>query len=281
MRGRRISLTPPRRFLADLLWVCRDVPTVPVQRRMNLAAVAAARGRGVPRIGWAAVFLKAYARTAQALPVLRRAWVGLPRPHLRQYPSSVASVAVERVYAGEPCVFFGRVGGNPARITLDALDALVKRWATAPLDDVPAFRSLLTVGRLPGWVRRPLLRLGLNLPDTRAGRFGTFGLSVYSGLGAESLHPLGPLTTTLTYGPIGPDGSADVRLVYDHRVTDGAVIARALARLEAELTGPVREELEAYAADGRAGCLTLAAAEELDVGSQYTQKDSNLQPSVP
>ena len=64
-----------------------------------------------------------------------------------------------------------------------------------------------------------------------------------------ALHPLSPLTTTLTYGVIGPDGSCDVRLVYDHRVLDGAVVARALARLEEELTGPVCDELRAMAPD--------------------------------
>lgn len=261
MRGRRIELSPPRRFLADLLWVCRDIPTVPVQRRMHLGELAAARAAGRPRLGWPALFLKGYARTAEALPVLRRAWLGLPRPHLREYPTSVASVAVEREYGGEPCVFFGRVGGNPAAISLDALDAVIKSWATAPLDAVPAFRQLSALGRLPGPVRRGLLRLGLNLPGTRAGRFGTFGLSVYSSLGAESLHPIGPLTTTLTYGPIGPDGAADVRVVYDHRVTDGAAVARALARLEDELCGPVCAEVVAYAAGGRAGCLAWGAAE--------------------
>ena len=246
MRGRRIDLSPPRRFLADLLFVTRAIPTVPVQRRMQLRELADARVRAVPRPGWAAVFLKGYARTCAGVPALRRAWVGLPRPHLREYPTSVASVAVERDYRGEPCVFFGRMGGDPANITVDAIDARIKLWATAPLETVPAFRKLLLMGRLPGPVRRTLLRLGLNLPATRAGRFGTFGLTAYSSLGAESLHPLGPLTTTLTYGPVGRDGQVDVRLIYDHRVTDGAVIARALARLEEELLGAVLAEVRGF-----------------------------------
>ncbi len=47
---------------------------------------------------------------------------------------------------------------------------------------------------------------------------GTFGVSVYSGLGARSLHPISPLTTTLNYGTIGKDGDVSVRIVYDHRV---------------------------------------------------------------
>ncbi|HEX4610849.1 MAG TPA: hypothetical protein VH092_21850, partial [Urbifossiella sp.] len=114
--------------------------------------------------------------------------------------------------------------------------------------EVKPFRELLQLAGLPGPVRRAALWLGLNLPRVRGGKFGTFALSVYSALGAESLHPISPLTTTLTYGVIGPDGRVDVRLVYDHRVLDGATAARALAALEAELAGPIQTELRGMAA---------------------------------
>jgi hypothetical protein len=95
--------------------------------------------------------------------------------------------------------------------------------------------------------------LGLNLPRLRSHHFGTFGLSTYSSLGAESLHPISPVTTTLTYGPIGRDGGVNVRLIYDHRVLDGATVARALGGLEAALTGPVLVELREAALLRRAG----------------------------
>ena len=79
--------------------------------------------------------------------------------------------------------------------------------------------------------------------------FGTFQLSVYSGLGAELLNPLTPLTTLLNYGPISEDGSVNVRIHYDHRVMDGATVARALARFEEILNGGVAEELRSLRAD--------------------------------
>src|SRR5207237_261412 len=158
MRGRTIPLSAPRRFLADVLHFAARVPTVPVQRRTQLGAVAAARAAATDRPGWPALFIKAYARAAAERPALPPAYVPLPRM---------------------------------------------------------------------------LMCAGLDLPRSRPNQFGTFGLTVYSSLGAESLHPVSPLTTTLTYGVIRPDGSADVRIVYDHRVLDGAAVARALARLEA------------------------------------------------
>jgi hypothetical protein len=57
------------------------------------------------------------------------------------------------------------------------------------------------------------------------------------------LNPLTPLTTLLNYGPIDADGSVTVRIHYDHRVMDGASIARALERFEKILNGEVTDEV--------------------------------------
>ncbi|MDY3551978.1 2-oxo acid dehydrogenase subunit E2 [Gemmata sp. JC717] len=252
MRGRRIGLSAPRRFLVDLLHLASRVPGVPVERRMHLGAVARARDEAAPRPGWPAVFLKAFARVAADVPELRRAYVCLPWPHLYEYPTSVASVAVEREYRGERAVFFGRVDG-PAERPLVETDARVRVLREAPVEEVKCFRKLLRVARLPRPLRRCLLWLGLNLPRSRPAQFGTFGLSSYASLGAESLHPISPLTATLTYGVIQASGSVTVRVVYDHRALDGATAARVLARLEAELIGPICTELRALAAPQPAG----------------------------
>ena len=56
-------------------------------------------------------------------------------------------------------------------------------------------------------------------------------------------HILSPLTTTINYGTLEPDGTLDVRLTYDHRVLDGATVARALAALEEVLHDEIRHEL--------------------------------------
>src|SRR5687767_12229367 len=173
---------------------------------MALAEVAAARENALDRPCWPAVFLKAYSQVADDFPPLRRAYVGLPWPHLREYPKTVASVAVEREYQNEPCVFFARIS-EPASLPLRDIHARIRQLAQAPIETVPTFRKMLSFARWPRPLRRALLWLGLNLPRTRPGQFGTFGLSVYSSLGAESLHPLSPLTTTFNYGVIDPDGT--------------------------------------------------------------------------
>jgi hypothetical protein len=262
MRGRAISLSAPRRFLTDLLYFARRVPSVPVQRRMHLAEVAAARSSATNRPGWPALFLKAYARVAATMPELRRAYINLPWGRLYEYPVSVANVAVERDYYGEKAVFIGRIR-EPADLSLTEIEARLRELATAPFHEIRAFRKMLLFARLPWPLRRLLFWLGLNLPRSRTSHFGTFGLSVYSALGAESLHPLSPVTT-LTYGVIDPDGTVYVRLVYDHRVLDGAMVARALARMEEELKGAICAELQ-----------TLAGPQQSSAAGDALQSKSN------
>jgi pyruvate/2-oxoglutarate dehydrogenase complex dihydrolipoamide acyltransferase (E2) component len=50
----------------------------------------------------------------------------------------------------------------------------------------------------------------------------------------------------LNWGVISADGTVDVRFNYDHRVMDGATVARALQALEKILTGAIVAELAAW-----------------------------------
>ncbi len=250
MRGKSIRLSPPRRLVCDMLKAAASVPTVPVQRRLQLAQVVAARQAQPVRLSWTAIFIKAYAKVAAAMPELRRAYVKLPWPHLYEYPRSVAILAVERDYVGEKAVFFGRIK-DPAQLPLTELSRMIRAFQETPVEMNKHFRRALWFGRLPGPLRRLLCWLGMNIGRQRANYFGTFYVSVYSSLGAECLHPLSPATTTLNYGIIAPDGGVDARIIYDHRVLDGSTVARALQRLESELTGEILAELRATAVPSR------------------------------
>jgi hypothetical protein len=246
MRGRRIPLSRARRLVIDYVHFASGIPTVPVQRRIHLRPVIEARAALPDRPSWTAVFVKAFALVSAEVPELRRAYVKLPWPQLYEYPAPVASVMVERDFAGEKAVLVGRVK-DPAALPLPELTARLRSFHETPVEDLKYFRRSLRLTRLPRPVRRLVLWLGLNLGSQRIRHFGTFGVSVYSALGAESLHPLAPLTALLNYGVFTPDGDVDVRVVYDHRVLDGATVARALGRLEEVLAGPIAEELRAMA----------------------------------
>jgi hypothetical protein len=247
-RGRRLPLSIPRRIIGDLVHFARQVPTVPVQRVMQISHVVEARDRSVDRPSWCAIFTKAFAVVAGAVPELRRCYLAWPCPHLYEHPVSIASVAIEREYQGEPGVFFAHIR-SPDEQSLVAIDEHLRRFKEEPLQGYGLFRRALFVGRLPWPLRRLLWWVGLNSSGyKRARRLGTFGVTVYSSLGAESLHPLSPLTATLNYGVIAPDGRVTVRIVYDHRTLDGAVIARALALMERVLNGEILAELRGLAA---------------------------------
>jgi hypothetical protein len=233
-------------MVGDLLHFARAIPTVPVQRRMRLAPLIAARAASADKPRWTAIFAKAYALVAAEYPVLRRAYVKLPWPQLYEYPASTATIMFEREYEGEPSLFSYRLR-DPTRFSLKALSDRLGTIADKPVDEVPDFRRNLTISSLPRPLRRLIWWLGLNIGRQRGNYFGTFGVSVYSALKAESLHPLAPVTTVLNYGVFADDGSVDVRIIYDHRVMDGATVARVLARLEEVLTGPVLEELRGAA----------------------------------
>ena len=243
--GRNLPLSLPRRFIGDLVHFARKVPTVPVQRRMSLAAVVAARQAVSPRPSWCAVFTKAFALVAAARPELRRAYLSFPRPHLYEHPLNIASIAVERLFEGDEAVFFAPIR-TPELLPLAEIDAKLRRFKEKPIEAVGSFRRTLKLGRLPRPLRRLIWWVGLNVwGRKRAHYLGTFGVSVYAGLGASSLHPLSPGSLTLNYGVFEPDGSVDVRLIYDHRVLDGATVARALEQMECALKCELLAELQA------------------------------------
>lgn len=244
-RGRTIKLSLPRKWIADLLHFARQIPTIPVERAMRLAAVRTAKTRA--GVSWPAIFLKAFGLAAQRHPELRRAWLCYPWHRLYEHPISIASVAVERDYQGEPAVFFGQVR-KVEGYTLRGIDRLLQGFKTDPVDSIGFYRRAIGFTKLPKVVRRFAWWVSLYWSGVkRAKRMGTFGLSVYGGLGAASLHPLSPLSFVLNYGVMDDAGRVDVRIIYDHRVVDGAVIARALATMEEALHGPILDELRSLA----------------------------------
>jgi hypothetical protein len=241
--GFYLPLSLPRRLITDMLHFAHKVPSIPVERRLNLAAVREARDLAVPRPSWCSLFTKAWGMTCAAHPPLRRAYLSFPWPRLYQHPISVASVAVERPYGNESAVFFMQIP-RPETCSLTDLDSRIKQYKDCPLGSTGSMRRQLLISRQPLLIRRLLWWLGLNLTGRhRARMLGTFGVTVYSSLGAESLHPIGPLTTTLTYGVIAADGGVTVRVSYDHRTLDGATVARALADLERFLQHEIVAEL--------------------------------------
>jgi hypothetical protein len=243
LKGRNLPLTGPRRFVIDLVHFARQIPSTPVSRPINVSALSDPRAGHPSRPSWAVVFMKAYALVGADHPPLRRALLEFPWPRLYEHPWMNCALAIERSFEDEQGVFVGLFRA-PEQQTLGQLQEALAFYKDQPVEKVGVYRRAMCVSRGPALVRRLLWWSTLHVSGyKRAKRFGTFGLTSYGALGAESLHPISPLTTTMTYGPISATGEVIVKLIYDHRVLDGAYIARRLQDIEAMLHGPILDEL--------------------------------------
>ena len=143
MRGHGIKLSIQRRMVIDLLYFARAVPSVPVQRHISVGELVAARAVCHDRPRWTAIFVKAFALVAEEIPELRRAYVKIPRPHLYEYPTSKATIMIEREYHGEPALCPISVK-DPANQPLRAIGELLEHASTVPLENLKGISALET-----------------------------------------------------------------------------------------------------------------------------------------
>ena len=252
-----------RRLVGDIVRLAHRVPIFPVDRIMPLADLDAVRRAAAPRIGWSAVFMKAWAIVARDRPALRSWYVPWRiltpwrRPAWATSPVSVASLAISRPrdpqegadrhdLALDPEALWWARLREPDNRPLPELQAAIHRHATAPVGEVIARQLELVM--VPGPLRRLILRWNAHAPSMkRALRVGTFSISTLAGEGcANRRHPTF-LTTSLTWTPLDDAGRMTVTVLADHRLLDGVPVARALAALEETLQGPIRAELASLA----------------------------------
>ncbi|MDB5372402.1 MAG: hypothetical protein JWP04_1044 [Belnapia sp.] len=246
MKGSSVPLSLPRRLATEFSYAARRVPRATLSMRLDLTPLVAARELAAERPPWSALFARAYGLAAQQIPALRQIYVQLPWPRLYQLPAAVGCVVIARDWQGEPALFFARIK-DPGAQPLAEIAARIREAKTAPVESLRDNRRALAVARLPWPLRRLLFWLGLNLGRQVPNWYGSFGVSV---LGAERVaisSVIAPWAGFLNYGPIGPDGVAEVFFSFDHRVMDGLAGARALQALERMLLGPVLAELRGLA----------------------------------
>ena len=242
MRGtvRKISL--PRRLVADLMHASIRVPFVSLRRTFDISSLLEARALAAQPPGWAAIFVKAFCLVAKEQPILRTLYAKWPWPHFYELPRSVAMVAIARVEDGQDCVLPQKVPAAD-ELTLTEVDALIRHAKEAPIDQVPAFRKILRTTKLVLPLRRLAWLVGLNFGRQRANYFGSFGVTSVAAFGGGELHALSPGPFVLSYGVVTPDRTIDVVIRWDHRITDAALIAKAMTRLEQVLNTEIAAEL--------------------------------------
>jgi hypothetical protein len=242
MRGTARKISIPRRLVVDLMRASIRVPFVSLQRTFNVRQLTEARALAAQPPGWAAIFAKAFCLVAKDQPVLRTLYVKWPWPHLYELPRSVGMVAIARVEDGQDCVLPQKVG-TADEMPLTEVDRLIRYAKDAPVEQVGAFRKILRTTRLPLPLRRLFWMVGLNFGRQRANYFGSFGVTSVAAYGGGELHALSPGPFILSYGVLKPDQTIDVVIRWDHRVTDAALIAKAMTRLEQVLNTEISAEL--------------------------------------
>ena len=246
-RGRRSRFPGRGDPHGDLMHFARKLPSIPMQRRMKLDDLIAARRLSAP-----------------AGRLVRDLSESL-RDHLGRAP---------RVTPGLTCRFPGRIStsnpGNIATFAARSEPTTAKKAVFLAQGSPPRDRQ---AGR-PGYRRPPIQ----GRPD-RQRRFlspGLVGQSPSPAGAAVALVGGGSMSTVCCgrsrlwhvqhqrrrlagggqpgcqlsaadddaedYGVFLPDGSIDVRLTYDHRVLDGANVAQALAAMEEVLNGEILPE---------------------------------------
>ena len=219
------------------------VPFVSLTRPLNVRPLLEARALAAQPPGWAAIFVKAFSLVAREQPVLRTLYAKWPWPSFYELPRSVAMVAIARVEDGQDCVLPQKVPDGDI-LPLAEVDALIRHAKQAPVDEVPSFRKILRVTRLPLPLRRLFWSVGLNFGRQRANWFGNFGVTSVAAYGAGELHALSPGPYILSYG-VERDQTIDVVIRWDHRICDAALIAKAMTRLEQVLNTEIAAELRA------------------------------------
>jgi hypothetical protein len=242
MRGTVRKISMPRRLVADLMHASMRVPFVSLARPLDVRQLLAARSLAPQPPGWAAIFVKAFALVARDQPVLRTLYAKWPWPSLYELPRSIAMVAIARVEDGQDCVLPEKVAAAD-EMPLREVDAQIRHAKEAPIEQVPAFRKMLRVTRLPLPLRRLMWLMGVNLGRQRADWFGSFGVTSVAAYGPGELHALSPGPFILSYGVVEGDQTIDVVIRWDHRITDAALMARALIRLEQVLNTEIAAEL--------------------------------------
>src|SRR5207249_4884528 len=85
----------------ELMHHARKVPSIPLSRALDVAAVANARRTCPDPPSWMAIFVRAYGLLSARHAVLRRAYIPWPVPHLYEHPASECAVIVEREWRNE------------------------------------------------------------------------------------------------------------------------------------------------------------------------------------
>lgn len=241
-KGRTLPISPYRRSVAELMHFSQQVPAVTAERRMDLSPLIAARASAAVRSSWTVIFSKAFAMLGRDYPVLRQSFMKFPWARIYEHPHSIAALNIERRLPTEDIVIFCLIS-RPENRTLAEMDAKVRYHRETPVEQLRCYIRSERMGKLPWPTRRHVWWASVNMfGRRRCHNFGTFSVSSIASHGAGLLTVVPLLTSAIHYSLF--EGSVlPMRMTFDHRVMDGATVARVLTDFEQVLNRELVKEL--------------------------------------
>jgi hypothetical protein len=210
---------------------------------MNIAPLVEARRAARSSISRTSLLAKGLALVARNRPEMRQSYLPFPAPHLYQSPKSVATIAVEREWRGEPAVFFDQIEA-PEDLSLGEIDTKFRAMQLGPVESLAGFRRLIRFTRMPEPIRRGFWRLGLYGSGYLHSRyFGTFSITTIPAPRTEYMQATTPITMSVIQGFLEPSGDLPLSILVDHRVIDGMALVRIARELESVMNEQVAAEL--------------------------------------
>ncbi|MFE3947034.1 2-oxo acid dehydrogenase subunit E2 [Streptomyces sp. NPDC059118] len=208
-------------------------------------------------------------RHPEANAVLAPGWPGLRGPRTVRFTGVTAKLALDRTVDGERTVLSALLPGLESA-HLAAIQERIDRYRDPAAADLPEFRGVRTLGRLPVPLGRTAFAAALRDPRRRPTVLGTVAVSSLGHRPVDGFHAGGGTAVTLNAGqvldrPVVRDGRIvaaplmRLGLTFDHRVIDGAAAADVLADLKQTMEtfddGPGRQA-ERRATDGATAART-------------------------
>ncbi|WP_055529147.1 2-oxo acid dehydrogenase subunit E2 [Streptomyces graminilatus] len=172
---------------------------------------------------------------------------GLRGPRTLRFGEVTAKLALDRTVDGERTVLSALLPALESA-SLDEIQHRVDRYRGPGTEQLPEFRGVRLLGRLPVPLGRLAFAAALRDPAKRPGIFGTVAVSSLGHRPVDGFHSSGGTAITLCAGrvvdrPVVRDGRLAVApvmrlgLTFDHRVVDGGTAADVLGDLKHELEG--------------------------------------------
>lgn len=240
-------LSPARRFIVDFMHFAKKVPSQAIYRDVQVSSVRRLREKASTRVGWAAIYMKAFAVVSVRQPVARTAFMRWPWDHLYEHSHPVGRIAVAREIDGEECLFFMRLENADTK-SLPEIQREIYAAQNSPVEDIPIFKLQAWFSKLPKLIRRAVWISTLFFSGgIRMGQTGTYALTTIAPFGAVSRHAPTLGNILISYSPLKTDDTMRITLVYDHRVCDGKQAAELLADFDRVMKLQLTKELELLA----------------------------------